>query len=64
MSEAIALNIDSEVRGEQRVDRAGLVTGAKEYRMTEVFRTNQININLPEDSSDLEPKIVFFAARI
>ena len=64
MSEAVALNLDYEARDEQEVETAGLVTGAKEYRTTEVFRTNQININLLEDSSDPEFKIVFFAARI
>lgn len=64
MSEALALNLNSEEQEERHLKLAGLATEAKERQSTEAFNTNQIIINLPEDSSETRNKVVFLAARI
>ncbi|MCL6471327.1 MAG: hypothetical protein K6T91_00735 [Firmicutes bacterium] len=63
MAEALALNLNSEEPRERHLRLAGPETEAREHRPTEAFRTNQITINLPEDSSELKSNIVFFSAR-
>jgi len=64
LAEAIALNFDSEEKKERHLRLAGPAMEAKECRSTEAFRTNQIIINLPENSSETKSNIVLHAARI
>ncbi|HEY3375598.1 MAG TPA: hypothetical protein VGK02_11160 [Candidatus Aquicultor sp.] len=62
MSEA-AKELRSEDSRVKLIQVAGLETEAKENRPTEVFRSNYITVNLPEDPSEQRSSIVFHAAR-